>query len=407
MDEIVVEQLIQTPVEEQVVEIVERKGLGHPDSLCDAIANHASVALCHAYKKAFGRILHHNLDKAMLVAGSSTPRIGGGAIEKPMRLILGDRATAGYEGKSIDVQGIVIQAAKDWIRRNLRFVDPDRHMIFQNEIKAGSLQLIDLFERGCVGANDTSAAVGFAPLTRTEQIVLSVEKHMNSPQFKQLFPETGEDIKVMGLRRHRELHLTIAIAFVDRFIRDSRVYFQRKDEIAEHLIKHLNSVQRDFESIKVDINTLDDPRRGENGMYLTVLGISAEGADSGEVGRGNRANGIISLCRLQSIEAHAGKNPVNHIGKVYSYFANHLARQIYSKVGGIREVYVHLCSQIGRPIENPLVASLKLIIEPELSSNDIKREATSILSEELKRINEFTMLLATDDFYDSWEEKAK
>ena len=51
---------------------------------------------------------------------------------------------------------------------------------------------------------------------------------MNSPKFKEQFPETGEDIKVMGLRHKRELHLTIAVAFVDRFVRDSRTYFARK-----------------------------------------------------------------------------------------------------------------------------------------------------------------------------------
>jgi len=100
MGNLFVEQLIQTPVEDQDIEIVERKGLGHPDTLCDAIANYASVALCHEYQRAFGRILHHNLDKALLVAGGSCPKAGGGTVEKPMRLILGDRATASFQGKA-------------------------------------------------------------------------------------------------------------------------------------------------------------------------------------------------------------------------------------------------------------------------------------------------------------------
>ena len=407
MGEILVQQLMQAPTEEQDVELVERKGLGHPDSICDAIANHASVALCQEYKKAFGRILHHNLDKALLVAGSSSPRIGGGTIEKPMRLVLGDRATAEYMGKSIDVQGIVIEAARDWMRLHLRFVDPDRHVIFQSEIKAGSAQLMDLFDRDARGANDTSAAVGFAPLTRTEQLVLSLERYMNSPEFKRLFPETGEDIKVMACRNKRTLHLTIAVAFVDRFIRDAQAYFERKGEIAENLWRFLNAFQHGFERILVDINILDDPRRAEDGMYLTVIGTSAEEGDSGQIGRGNRANGLISINRPQSIEAHAGKNPVNHVGKIYSYFAHHVARQIYSRLNGLQEVYVHLCSHIGRPIEDPAMSSVKMILKPGLSSNDAKHAAESILSEELARVNEFALLLATDNFYDSWEESLK
>lgn len=407
MDGIFVEQLTQTPVEEQDIELVERKGLGHPDSLCDSIANCASVALCHEYKKVFGRILHHNLDKALLVAGCSNPRVGGGTIEKPMRLILGDRATAAFQEKSIDVQGIVIEAAKDWIRRNLRFVDPDRHLVFQSEIKEGSPELTDIFQRNRMGANDTSAAVGFAPFTITEQVVFSVEKYMNSPQFKKQFPETGEDIKVMGVRHKRELHLTIAVAFIDRYVKDSRTYFARKGEIAKALSPYLDALQGKFERIRVDINALDDSRRANDGMYLTVLGTSAEGADSGQVGRGNRVNGVISLNRPQSMEAHAGKNPISHVGKIYSYFSSHLAQQLASRVDGVHEAYVHLCSQIGRPINEPLTTSLKLILKPGLSLHDVKLAAESVVAEELTRMNDFTLQLTTEDFYRSWEERLK
>ena len=407
MSHIFVEQLVQTPVEEQEIEIVERKGLGHPDSLCDAIANQASVALCQEYLKDFGRILHHNLDKALLVAGSSSCRLGGGTIDKPMRLILGDRATASFQGKAIDVEGIVIEAAKDWIRENLRFVDPDRHIIFQNEIREGSPELTHIFERSSIGANDTSAAVGFAPFTLTEQVVFSVEKYMNSAQFKRQFPETGEDIKVMGVRRKRELHLTIAVAFVDRFIRDSHSYFTRKAEIAEDLCRYLSPLRDDYKQIKVDINVLDDTRRADDGMYLTVLGISAEGADSGQVGRGNKVNGVISLNRPQSAEAHAGKNPVSHVGKIYSYFSSHLAEEIAAKVPGIHEVYVQLCSQIGKPIDTPLTTSLKLILEPRFALRDVKQAAETVVHDELSRMNEFTMRLATEDFYRSWEDRLR
>lgn len=405
MYEVNVEQLAQKAADERDVELVERKGLGHPDSLCDAIANHASVALCSEYKQVFGRILHHNLDKAMLVAGSSRPALGGGTLDKPMRWIIGDRATIAYKGKTIDVPGIVIQAAKDWIRQNLRFVDPDRHVVYQTEIKPGSPELTDLFERDGVGANDTSAAIGFAPLSQTESLVLSLERHLNSAEFKKHFPESGEDVKLMGLRRDRELHLTIAMAFVDRFITSNRTYFQRKDEIRQHLLDYTRALGPGFRSIRVDLNVLDDPRRSKDGMYLSVLGTSAEGGDSGQVGRGNRANGLISFNRPQSMEAHAGKNPINHIGKIYSYFTHHVARQIYRSVNGIREIYVYLCSQIGRPIEDPMMSSLKVVLKPGVSLKDVEGPAESVFKEELARMNEFRALLASDVFYSQWEEK--
>lgn len=407
MRDIFVEQLIQAPVEDQEIELVERKGLGHPDSICDAIVNFASVALCQEYQKTFGRILHHNLDKALLAAGSSSPRVGGGTIDEPMRLILGDRATASAQGKNIDVQGIVIAAAKEWIRRNLRFVNPDRHMVFQSEIKAGSPALTHIFEQSSMGANDTSAAVGFAPFTLTEQVVFSVEKYMNSAQFKQRFPEAGEDIKVMGVRHKRDLHLTIAVAFVDRFVKDSRTYFIRKEEMAEDLSRYLAPLRSDYEQIKVEINVLDDRRETDGGMYLTVLGISAEGGDSGQVGRGNRVNGLISLNRPQSTEAYAGKNPVSHVGKIYSYFSGYVAEQISLRVQGIREIYVQLCSQIGRPIGAPLTTSLKLILEPGVALQDVKQAVESLVADKLARMSDFTSQLATEDFYRSWEERVR
>jgi S-adenosylmethionine synthetase len=402
MPEITVERLNQLPIDEQEVELVERKGQGHPDSICDGIANSASVALCEAYKQVFGRVLHHNVDKLMLVAGRSKPTLGGGAIDAPMKIIFGDRCSDGIDGKRIDIETVVFQAAKDWLRSNLRFVDADVHVVLQNEMKSASSQLVSLFDRPHIGANDTSAATGFAPFTVTEWTVLELERYLNGPDFKQLFPETGEDIKVMAYRHKRKLHLTIAVAFIGRFIPDRETYFRRKSEVVECMRAHLGPVQREFDEIKIDINTLDNPN-DENGMYLTVLGTAAEGSDSGEVGRGNRANGIIAFNRPQSIEAHAGKNPVNHVGKIYSYFATHIASRIYLQVRGLREVYVHLCSQIGRPIDDPLASSLKLVLTEGASFDDVRGNAYGIFSEELKHIVRFSASLATPGFYQDWE----
>jgi S-adenosylmethionine synthetase len=135
-----------------------------------------------------------------------------------MRLIFGDRATAKCGGKGIDIGAIAEAAAKQWLRRNLRFIVPARHVLFQNELREGSPELADIFAREKIGANDTSAAIGYAPLSETERLVLACEQHLNSPAAKPRFPEAGEDVKVMGYRRDRELLLTVALAFVDRFM---------------------------------------------------------------------------------------------------------------------------------------------------------------------------------------------
>ncbi len=232
---ITVERIFGRPIAQKRVELVERKGLGHPDSICDALQESICLELCRAYQERFGRILHHNIDKGMLVAGVSEPRPGGGRIVEPMRLVIGDRATASYRGETIDVASIVRRAAEDWLANHLRFVRLDRHVLLQNELRQGSMQLSDIFDRPETVANDTSAAVGYAPLSETEQMVLSAESFLNSAGFKRRFPEAGEDVKVMGYRRDRRLMITVAMAFVDRFIPGARAYFQRKGEIEKAL----------------------------------------------------------------------------------------------------------------------------------------------------------------------------
>lgn len=394
MPNITIEELKQTPVEQQRVELVERKGTGHPDSICDAIMEEVSVALCREYLNTFGRVLHHNIDKGLLVAGRTAPRLGGGTVLEPMRLVFGDRATAEYKGKRIDVGAIAIESAKAWLRQNLRFVDPEQHIVFQNELKEGSPELTDLFEREVIGANDTSAAVGYAPLTETERIVFATERYLNSPEFKQLFPEAGEDVKVMGYRRDRELVLTIALAFVDRYVTSAERYFARKEEIQVALEEYLAREQRTLDRITVTINTLDDPTRGEGGMYLTVLGTSAEGGDCGQVGRGNKVNGVISLNRPMGTEAAAGKNPVSHVGKIYTLLTHRIAAEIYASVPGLREVYVWLCSQIGKPIDQPLIASAQLILQKGVALADVEPQVTYVIEHELAHIHEFTARLA-------------
>jgi S-adenosylmethionine synthetase len=385
-----VESVPNLSMEEQPAELVERKGVGHPDSVCDAIMEAVSVELCRAYLDRFGRVLHHNIDKGLLVAGRTTPALGGGRVDEPMRLIFGDRATYAYKGVHIPVGEIAEATAKGWLRGNLRFVDPDVHVVYQNEIKPGSPELTDIFEREVVGANDTSAGVGYAPLSEAELLVLATERYLNSTAFKAAHPEAGEDIKVMGYRFGHHLTLTVALAFVDQFIPNEKAYFERKSSIREDLQAFVSRQQRTIDRITVDINTLDEPDRGSGGMYLTVLGTSAEGGDGGQVGRGNRVNGVIAFNRPSTTEAAAGKNPVSHVGKIYNLLSHEIANRIYVEVEGIREVTVWLCSQIGQPIDRPLMAAAQVILVDGVVLEDVQDQVAGVVDRELAGISRFT-----------------
>jgi len=392
---ILINGLQQTPLEQQKLEIVERKGLGHPDSICDYIMDDLSVSLSREYLKKFGVIMHHNVDKSLLVAGEVEMKFGGGLVKEPMRLIFGDRATVEVDGVRIPVKEIAVQTAKEWFKKNLRFVDPEKHVKYQVELKPGSAGLTDIFKRKgrLLGANDTSAAVGYAPMTKTETIVLETERYVNSDDFKKEFPASGEDVKVMGFRKNNELNLTVSMAFVDRFVENEKDYFKKKAEIFEEVNMFVKE-NTDFEKITVKLNTLDVEGRGIGGIYLTVLGTSTDGADSGQVGRGNRVNGLISLNRPFCSEAAAGKNPVSHVGKIYNVLTHRIARRIYHKVDGLEEVYIWLLSQIGKPIDEPAIAGAQVIMETGNRFEDVRREVEEVMNFELDNIDMFCKELA-------------
>ncbi|MEM2739626.1 MAG: methionine adenosyltransferase [Candidatus Bathyarchaeia archaeon] len=354
-----------------------------------------SIRLSFEYIKRYGQILHHNVDKGLLAAGEAENRFGGGSIKKPMKLIFGDRATWSVEEDIIPVDKIAISAAKEWFKRNMRFVDPDIHVVYQVEIKPGSQALRDIFSRGgrYLEANDTSAAVGYAPMSRVERVVYDVERFLNSLEFKRRYPETGEDIKVMGLRYEDKLDLTVSMAFVDKFIDCESTYFRRKEEVLEEL-KELLSSKGYFDRFEVRLNTLDRMGRGIEGLYLTVLGTSADSADSGQVGRGNRVNGVIPLNRPISSEAAAGKNPVSHIGKIYNVLTHKIADKIYASLSGLQEVYVWLLSQIGEPINEPKIAAVQLITDEELDIRELEGDVKDCVARELENIDRFCIELA-------------
>jgi hypothetical protein len=168
---------------------------------------------------------------------------------------------------------------------------------------------------------------------------------------------------------------------------------QRKEEMRQALTEHLTSKLRHLDRVSVQLNTLDDPARGEDGMYLTVLGTSAEGGDGGQVGRGNRVNGVIPLNRPISNEAAAGKNPVSHVGKIYSLLTHHIANAVVQQVEGVAEVYVWLCSQIGQPINQPLIAASRVILQEGVRLPDVQPSVEAIIEQELAGIHEFSKRL--------------
>ncbi len=354
------------------LEIVERKGLAHPDSICDALAENLSVALSRFYIERFGAILHHNVDKALLCGGAARAAFGGGEVLAPIEIYLAGRATAEFRGVMIPVEDIAVEASRKWLKENVRFLDPERHVRILPRIRPTSSDLASLFAQahGTVAppANDTSLGVGFAPLDTLESLVLAVERRLNSREVKGSHPEIGEDIKVMGARRGETIRLTVACALVDCCVRDLPDYIKKKAVIMELALAAARG--NTGAPVEVAVNTADGDTA--DSIYLTVTGTSAEAGDDGQVGRGNRVNGLITPYRPMSLEAAAGKNPVTHVGKLYNVLAQRIAGSIASEVAGVEEVYCSLLSQIGTPINEPQLVDVRVRLGDAAALNALR-----------------------------------
>lgn len=370
--EIFIEELNQKPVSEQKIEIVERKGIGHPDSLTDAICEASSRVLSLYYIDKVEFIQHHNLDKGLLIGGASNPVFGGGEIiDRPRAIVAG---TATVLESLDDIKKLIYEEVDKYFDSTLRFSDDLNPEIIVN-IHPGSQDLANVFKRFGKGeiplANDTSVGVGFSPLTPLEKTVYEVERFLNSKETKKKFPFIGEDVKVMGSRNDNDINLTVAMAFVSRFVQSLEEYYDKKERIRELIEKKFKT-----DGMHVFVNALDK----EDSVYLTVTGTSWEMGDDGQVGRGNRANGLITPCRPMSLEAVAGKNPISHVGKIYNLKAQEIADKI-SQQFNVKEVQVQLLSRIGKPINEPFVG-IKYISGDDVREKALKDMIRESLSKE-------------------------
>ncbi len=379
-------KLETTPVAESTIEIVERKGLGHPDTICDSLSEELSIELSKLYQKEFGSIVHHNVDKALLIGGEAKPQIGGGKIIQPIEIYLSGRAIKKNKGKNLQTDQLAINTAKKWIKNNLPNLDPNKHVKIIPKLKPGSQDLVELFKRFQLKkeiplANDTSFGTGFAPFSDTEKILLVLENKLNNRKFKKTNPHIGEDIKIMGVRKNNKITVTLAVAFVDKYVKTVQDYIEKKQNLNQYVLQIASSLTK--HEIEININTADKPEK--ESIYLTVTGTSSEMGDDGQVGRGNRSSGLITPYRPMSLEAAAGKNPVSHVGKIYNAAAMSIAQKIVDQVDKIQEVYCYLVSQIGKPITQPLAADLKIRYKNKPCKR-AEKQAIKIANQEIEQL---------------------
>ena len=369
------------------VEVVERKGIGHPDTICDALAEAFSRNLCREYRRRFGEVLHHNVDKALLCGGSAAPAFGGGTILAPVIVYLAGRAITEVGNDRLDINAIAIEGSRAWIRENLHAVDSERHIQFQQLVRSGSHDLQALFARRTPDrvyvANDTSIGVGYAPLSRLELLVLETERLINQKDKKHTHPAWGEDVKVMGIRCGDRVELTVACAMIGKYLTHMDDYFVQIEAVKQ-LTRDL-AARHGFPNCEVHVNAADNSKEGA--IYLTVTGTSAEGGDDGQVGRGNRVNGLITPGRPMSLEAAAGKNPVSHVGKLYNVLAYRICSRLVEKIPEVASAQCLLVSRIGEPVTDPAALELKIATHDGFLADQLRRSIEDIAVDQVQSVN--------------------
>lgn len=362
-------------------ELVERKGVGHPDTICDAIAEIASKNYSKYCIKKFGNPAHHWFDKVMLIGGEADIEYGKGNILKPYTVIFAGKVSYFIGNEKIPVENILLDSASEVLENVLTGFDKSKHIIIENKLvdyqgagrkssryRPQNSEVLPQLSNENLVSNDTNLVSAYAPLSILESIVLKVERYINGKEFKKINFDTGWDVKVFGTRKQDKYELLVNMPFLANHIESLEKYFLRKSEVEKNILDFL---KKNFNvSIKLMMNATD--RNGQ--AYLTALGSVADTGDVGVVGRGNRMNGLITPMRPMSIEAPAGKNPVDHTGKLYGVLANRIAEKVNKDLGIPVEVHIYTAK------ETKLIDPDKIIVK--LAANDIN--STTVKSVKLR-----------------------
>lgn len=336
------------------LEVVERKGIGHPDTVADQLAEITSIAFTKYCLEEFGYPLAHNVDKIGLMGGKSYIDYEVGRLEKPIRVLLNGRLTRDFAGREIPVLDIVLQAMKTQLGKALPELDVDTQVRFIDESTDYSKYSYKFHPRGVEDvpelqdayASDTVAVVSTYPNTPTENITLALEGFFYDRDGKPRFSDIGQDIKVMVRRIGRDYKITLAVPFFAKDIKNESAYWSRKDDIEKQLFMFARELLSEANSVQLFVNTQDNFRHKRNeplparALYLVTTGGALDFGEEGFVGRGNNRHGIIPSMRPYTMEAPYGKNPKYHAGKVLAVVADNIAVEIGERFECETEVWI-------------------------------------------------------------------
>jgi S-adenosylmethionine synthetase len=172
---------------------------------------------------------------------------------------------------------------------------------------------------------------------------------------------------------------------VGRHVTSLADYQEKKTAVQSVALRAARNAVGADADVEVVVNAADGD--SPESLYLTVTGLSAEAGDDGQVGRGNRANGLITPYRPMSLEAVAGKNPVSHVGKLYNLLANRIAQAVVIELEAVEQAECYLLSQIGHSIEDPQLLDVKIRLRDPETSPAVQNRVGEIARDHLSGVS--------------------
>lgn len=313
-------------------EVVERKGVGHPDSLADALANEVSIAYSRYCLDTIGVIPHHNVDKLYIGAGHYKNDYGVCERLAPVVVRVNGRMSSVFGDIDLNIEELQTSAVRNYIQQVMPTVTDEDLVIEPNATQHTKVQswftprnVGDIPDATKPKANDTSVCIGHWPPSSAESLAYQLERYfwteVNGHAVPR-FAEIGQDIKVMVVRSGEQLEATLCVPAMSK-------HTASYDAYCEIMVMHEKKLQvladTMFENSSLQPVVKVNPYQRQ---YMLGLGSCIECGEEGMVGRGNNINGIIATHRIHTLESWAGKNPVYHTGRVYGYMTAKLARSI-------------------------------------------------------------------------------
>lgn len=363
-----VENRAVSPAHEAEFEVVERKGIGHPDSMADILAEEFSRRYSRFGLDHLGVVPNHWVDKVALIGAASSVEYGAFTVNKPISAYLFGKLTMAVGETVLPIEEIFRAATDDVLTEATRtsaILEHVRHVVENTSGTAldhprafyAPTTAAEAEPAAELRANDTAFCAAHAPATPTELLAIALENHVNSVAFACAFPAAGSDVKVMLLRGETGLDITVCLPFHPALTPTGESYRLMLASAHEHIAGTAAAMAVSLgigEAVRVAVNTKD----AAGGAYLAPFGTSLGKGDCGLVGRGNKADGVIASSRSAGVEALAGKNPVHHTGKLYTLAASRIADRLHAELGLVNETV--LMSRNGDLLNQPAFAGVRL-----------------------------------------------